>query len=142
MNAKYLTILFSILLIIFSSAMPCFAQTNKTSIELPTFINEAFSNPKVLVAITIQFLLGFGLGYFSLKVIKYIIALIGLIILGSVLSVWSIGGSVENFLAKIGVESQKILPLTKDIATTLGILTVGPVTVGFLVGILVVAMRK
>ena len=126
-------------------ALPvCLAETatNVTRGELPEFISAALSNPRVLVAILIQFLLGLGLGYFSVKVIKYILALIGILVLGSVLSVWSLGGNVDEFLTKIGIETQKALPLIKSIMATLGILTVGPVAIGFIIGIIAGSLKK
>ncbi len=129
-------------------ALPvCLAQTTTAageveSVELPEFISAALSNPKVLIAVLIQFLLGLGLGYFSVKVLKYILALIGILILGSVLSVWSLGGSIEDFLAKVGIEAQKLYPLIQSIMATLGILTVGPVAIGFILGIIAGSVKK
>ncbi len=123
----------------------CLAETagsNVTQGELPEFISAALSNPKVLIAVLIQFLLGLGLGYFSVKVIKYILALLGILVLGSVLSVWSLGGSIDEFLTKIGAEAQKVLPLIKSIMATLGILTVGPVAIGFIIGIIAGSLKK
>ncbi len=146
MKALQLAVLLAIGLAVL--AVPaCLAETatteaNVTQVELPEFISVALSNPKVLVAVVIQFLLGLGLGYFSVKVIKYILALIGILVLGSVLSVWSLGGSVDEFLTRLGIETQKVLPLIKSIMATLGILTVGPVAIGFIIGIIAGSLKK
>jgi hypothetical protein len=117
--------------------------TNETSnMHIADFLTTALTNEKVLIAVTIQFLLGLGLGYYSAKVIKYLLALIGIIILGAVLSVWSLGGSIDDFLLKIGSQAHALMPMIEGFMATLGILTVGPVTVGFLLGLLIAISRK
>jgi len=123
-----------------------FTAGSNTTIMKGSGVNEVLrsmlTNPKVLIAVTIQFLLGLGLGYFSAKVIKYVLALIAIVIIGAVLSVWSLGGSVGEFVSKLGAQAQYALPLIKSFMATLGILTVGPITVGFLLGLLIAFMRK
>ena len=123
-----------------------FTAGSNTTIMKGSGVNEVLrsmlTNPKVLIAVTIQFLLGLGLGYFSAKVIKYVLALIAIVIIGAVLSVWSLGGSVDEFVSKLGAQAQYALPLIKSFMATLGILTVGPITVGFLLGLLIAFMRK
>ncbi len=117
--------------------------TNETSnMHVADFLTTALTNEKVLIAVTIQFLLGLGLGYYSAKVIKYLLALIGIVILGAVLSVWSLGGSIDDFLLKIGSQAHALLPMIEGFMATLGILTVGPVTVGFLLGLLIAISKK
>jgi len=142
-----LLILVAAMIIALTTAPLCLAEAitasgEVESVQLPEFISAALSNPKVLVAVLIQFLLGLGLGYFSVKVIKYVLALIGILVLGSILSVWSLGGSIEDFLAKVGVEAQKLFPLVQSIMATLGILTVGPVAIGFILGIIAGSVKK
>ena len=105
-------------------------------------INLLFSDPKIALTIAIQIILGFALGYFSVKVIKYILALIGIIVLGSVMSVWSLGGSIESFLVQLGGTALQLKPVIINLLTTLGILTVGPVTIGFILGLIIGLMRK
>ena len=117
--------------------------TNESPNEsLPEFISNALSNPRVLIAIGIQFALGLALGYFSVKVLKYILALIGVLILGSILSAWSLGGNINELISSIGVEVQKVLPLIKSVVSALGIFTIGPVAVGFLIGLIIGSTRK
>ena len=148
MKVKALSlILIAAVIIMLTTALLCLAEATTAageveSVQLPEFISAALSNPKVLVAVLIQFLLGLGLGYFSVKVIKYVLALIGILVLGSILSVWSLGGSIEDFLAKVGVEAQKLFPLVQSIMATLGILTVGPVAIGFILGIIAGSVKK
>ena len=109
-------------------------NTNITGVDI---LNELLSNPRVYIAVFIQFVLGLAIGYFSLKVLKYIVALILIIIFGVILSVWSIGGSIYDLLAKIYGSSSQILKIVESIALTLGLLTIGPVAVGFIVGVII-----
>ncbi|MEM3228841.1 MAG: hypothetical protein QXD85_01435, partial [Fervidicoccaceae archaeon] len=51
------------------------------------------SNPKLLISIGIQLLLGILLGYILAKAFKYIIAFILVLIAGVILNVWSISSS-------------------------------------------------
>ena len=104
-------------------------------------ISQASSNPKVLLAFTIQLLMGLGLGYVSVKVAKYIFLFIGILILGSVLSVWSLGESIEGFITNLGSQAMQFVPYIKNLLTMLGILTVGPITIGFIIGFLI-GLRK
>ncbi|ACL10894.1 Putative uncharacterized protein [Desulfurococcus amylolyticus 1221n] len=109
-------------------------NANITGVDI---LNELLSNPRVYIAVFIQFILGLAIGYFSLKVLKYIVALILIIILGVILSVWSIGGSIYDLLAKIYGSSSQILKIVESIASTLGLLTIGPIAVGFIVGVII-----
>jgi len=121
------------------------AETTTTplsGVSVEDIISEALKNPKILIALIIQFALGLGLGYVSVKALKYILAFIGILVLGSVLSVWSLGGSVEDFIANLGVQAQQLLPVIKNFLTTLGLLTVGPVSIGFIIGILLALVKK
>lgn len=120
------------------------AQTeNQTVTEttLPSFLSDALKNPKVMLAVAIQFLMGLGLGYYSAKVIRYILALIGILILGSILSIWSLGGSAYDVISRLGEEATKVYPVIQSVLSALGILTVGPIAAGFIVGV-IIALRK
>ncbi|MEM2006141.1 MAG: hypothetical protein QW154_00660 [Sulfolobales archaeon] len=99
---------------------------------------EVVSDAKVIAAVLIQFLLGLGLGYVSVKALKYIIAFIALLVLGSFLSVWSLGGSVDATLGYLGTLASSV----KNLLFVLGLITVGPVSVGFIVGALIALLRK
>lgn len=93
---------------------------------------------RVTAIALIQFLLGLGLGYVSAKVFKYILAFIAILVLGSFLSVWSLGGSLENTLGHL----KELSETARNFLVVLGVLTVGPVSVGFVVGVLVALLRK
>ncbi len=116
--------------------------TATTTFRIEDLVSTAVKNPKVLVAIVIQLALGIALGYVSVKVIKYILAFIGILVLGAVLSVWSLGGSVQDFITKLGMQAQQVMPFLKSLLATLGLLTVGPVSIGFIIGILIGIAKK
>lgn len=99
---------------------------------------EIVSDMKVVTAILIQFLLGLGLGYVSVKALKYVLAFIALIALGSFLSVWSLGGSIDTTLKYLG----DLASVAKNLLFVLGLLTVGPASVGFILGALIALLRK
>ena len=101
-------------------------------------VETILADPKVAAAVIIQFLMGLGLGYFAVKVLKYVVAFIAILVLGSFLSVWSLGGSVESSLQMLG----EVASTVKGLLTVLGVMTVGPVSVGFIVGALISLLRK
>jgi hypothetical protein len=135
-KAIVLIVLIVILTFIFS-IVSAQAQVNLTDL-----ISEALKNPKVLVVVVIQFLMGLGLGYFSFKVWKYLVALIAIIVLGNVLTIWSLGSSPESFLGQLYETFKQFLPNLIAFIQLLGIMTVGPVTIGFIVGIILAIIRK
>ncbi|MEM4034280.1 MAG: hypothetical protein QXD16_06260 [Sulfolobales archaeon] len=108
----------------------------QAQVNLTDLISEALKNPKVLVVVVIQFLMGLGLGYFSFKVWKYLVALIAIIVLGNVLTIWSLGSSPESFLGQLYETFKQFLPNIIAFIQLLGIMTVGPVTIGFILAII------
>ncbi len=128
------------------SASPTTTASSTTTTQGNTTIGEivsaAMSNPKMAVTMLIEFLLGVGLGYIGVKALRYILAFIGILILGSVLSAWSLGGNMENIAAKLGVEVKQLLPLLKQFALTIGATIVGPASIGVIVGIILAMMKK
>lgn len=102
--------------------------------ELPTI----FSQPQVLAAIAIQFLLGLALGYVSVKALKYVLAFIAILVLGTFLSVWSLGLTPMQALQSLSAALQA----AKDFVVILGLMNVGPVSIGFIVGAIVGLMKK
>ncbi|MEM3949024.1 MAG: hypothetical protein QXM76_05465 [Zestosphaera sp.] len=106
--------------------------------SLESLLSEVLADPKVSAVILVQFLLGLGLGYIAVKVLKYIIAFIAILVLGTFLSIWSLAGSVENTLSTFG----ELANTAKNFITILGLMTVGPVSIGFIVGALLGLLRK
>lgn len=103
---------------------------------------QSLQNPTVLAVLAIQFLLGVGLGYIAVKALKYVIAFIVILVLGVILNVWSLGFSIESLTSELGEHAAQAKDLLFSMAGTLGLLTVGPVAVGFLVGVLISWLRK
>jgi len=52
--------------------------------------------------------------------------------------VWSLGTSPQDVLKNIGITVEAI----KSLAVALGLMTIGPVAIGFIVGALVALLRK
>ncbi len=131
-----------LLLIALVTALPiALAQTNASANE-ESFFTVALQNPKVLATILIQLALGFGLGYFGVKVIKYILAFTAILVIGAILSVWSLGEPIDAFLSKIAPQSKQLLESIYDFLKFLGVMTVGPIAIGFILGALVATVRK
>ncbi len=100
------------------------------------------SDPKVAFAVIVQILMGIALGYYMAKVIKYFLALIGVIIIGVILNVWSLGGSIEDALTNLGIQALELKDVVFNFLSMLGVLTVGPITLGFVIGLIIASSRK
>lgn len=109
---------------------------------LSDIISELMSSPKFYISAFIQFLMGFLVGYFSFKVIKYVIALLITLVIGSFLSVWSLGDSLTTLLSKLFPEIVNAIPYILTALQMLGIIIVGPIAVGFIIGALVGLVRR
>ncbi len=120
-----------------------FAQQNVTQAFSPTqLIDLIASEPRVAIAVAIQILMGLALGYIMVKVFKYVIAFIIVLIIGSLLNVWSLGNNTEDILSRFSSEIVVYKDVIMNIITTLGVLLVGPITVGFFLGLLIGWMKK
>jgi len=131
-------LMFSLLCVAFATFVPMgFCQGEPYDILV-----ELLSNPRTLLIFLVQFGLGLGLGYFSVKALKYIIAIVSLVALGIVLNVWQFGG-LENFLARLGLsgEPTELIAMLNTVVALLGILTMLPIGVGFLVGAITAAVK-
>lgn len=102
----------------------------------------ALSNPRVAIAIGIEVVLGAALGYLMAKMAKYILAFIALLVVGAILNVWSLGGSVEEFLMRIGTTAAELKDVVLGFINMLGLLMVGPVTLGFFIGLIIGMLKK
>jgi len=97
-----------------------------------------FSQSQTLIVMLVEFLLGLGLGYVSVKALKYILAFIAILVLGAFLSVWSLGATPLEVFQSLGSAAS----LVKDFAMALGLMTIGPVSVGFIIGAILGLMKK
>ncbi|AFZ70288.1 hypothetical protein Calag_0526 [Caldisphaera lagunensis DSM 15908] len=108
--------------------------TNASTTQM--FFN-ALHNPYELVTLLIEFFLGLGLGYVSIKILKYIIAFIVIVIIGVILNAWSFGGSLSKTISTLQSQAISLEPLLRNLMFTLGLLTMGPILLGFIIGILI-----
>ncbi|MEO3993946.1 MAG: hypothetical protein QN229_06570 [Desulfurococcaceae archaeon TW002] len=74
---------------------------SKNQNTLSDIISELILSPKFYTSAFIQFLRGFLVDYFFFKVIKYVVALLITLVVGSFLSVWSLGDSLTTLLSKL-----------------------------------------
>jgi glucan phosphoethanolaminetransferase (alkaline phosphatase superfamily) len=113
-----------------------------TDMAIGDALSVILSNNKILVAILLQFLMGLGLGYYFAKAVKYLIALILVMIAGALLNIWSFGGSIDNILTKyisnIAQYRDEVLTLLK----IFGAMLVGPILIGFIIGVIIGLTRK
>ncbi|MEM4488393.1 MAG: hypothetical protein QXK88_06325 [Desulfurococcaceae archaeon] len=106
--------------------------------DIGWILNAAISNPQLAVVILVQFFLGLALGYVALKAFKYILALLAILALGAALSVWSLGITPSEVLSVIGLTVESI----NSLIVLLGLTTMGPVTLGFIIGALASLVKK
>lgn len=95
-------------------------------------------NPQSVMIMFIQFILGAALGYIAVKALKYILAFILILVLGAFLSIWSLGATPQEVLGKLGVTIEAL----KGIAYIVGLMMIGPVAVGFIVGLLLAILLR
>ena len=62
--------------------------------------------------------------------------------LGAVPNIWSFGGSIEGTLKSYYQQFQQMEPMLKKMMTTLGLLTVGPVSIGYIIGLIIGIVKK
>jgi hypothetical protein len=110
--------------------------------EVSDTIIELLSNPKTFIIFLVQLGLGFGLGYFSMKALKYIIAIVCLLTIGVLLNIWQFGG-LQGLLEKTGytMDLAQLIAMLTALASLLGILTILPMGIGFFLGVIVAARR-
>lgn len=117
-------------------------STGESQNTISELISELLSNPKFYTSAFIQFLMGFLVGYFSFKVLKYVIALLITLVIGSFLSVWSLGDSLTTLLSRLFPEIVNAMPYILTALQALGIIIVGPTALGFIIGALVGLVRR
>ncbi len=105
-------------------------------------LGDSLHNPTMLVAIIIQFVLGFAAGYYMAKIAKYIIALVGVFIVGALIGAWGMSGSVEDTLKSLSNNWQEMKSLTLQLVKLISTILVGPTALGFFIGLVVGVTRK
>ncbi|HDI02141.1 MAG TPA: hypothetical protein ENF93_00695 [Ignisphaera sp.] len=112
------------------------------TINLPSLIGSLLANPGAYITMLIEFLLGLGLGYVAMRALKYMLATVGIIFLGIVLGVWSLGNSIYDAIKYLEMLALNLWEIAYTLFAMLGLLVIGPVTIGFIVGALIAHMRK
>ena len=135
-------VLFVVLFTSILSITPVVALPNRVNqtFDLWSFIQPLLSDPRNLSIFATQMILGLGLGYFSGKAAKYLLALIGILILGFYMNLWQLD-ALRSVLSSYGLSPEKMYSLILTIVTIVGITTIFPLAVGFIIGA-IIAMRK
>jgi len=107
-------------------------------VEVHSLIEQLLSNPIQVVVLLVQFFLGLGLGYVSARALKYVLAFMAILVLGSLLNVWSLGLSLEG----LGSHLLETWNYFKGLAQLLGLLTIGPTAIGFVVGAIIALLKR
>ena len=116
-------------------------EANLTTL-IEGFASTAASNPYLLASMAIQFLLGFGLGYVAGKAFKYVLAFIGILALGVLLNVWSLGYTLDELLRAAGERAAELKDALAWFLQTAGLLSLGPASIGFLAGAVTALLRR
>ena len=109
-----------------------------------SLISSLFTNPSSLITFIVEFALGLGLGYFAAKVIKYLLAIIGILLVGVVLNVWNapnLWTNIQQQLGNLGLEWSKVYPALLSIIYILVLTTILPITLGFILGIIIATLN-
>jgi hypothetical protein len=118
------------------------AQTNSSN--LGGITTSLLTNQNSIMIFVIELALGLGLGFFSAKIVKYIIALILIFVIGVVLNVWTspaLGANIQQQLSTLGLEWGKVYPVLISIVYMLGLTTILPITVGFFLGVVIAIVK-
>ncbi|MET1128204.1 MAG: hypothetical protein ABWW70_02690 [Thermoproteota archaeon] len=113
--------------------------SNITIANLPEIIS---ANPKMAIAILIQFLLGLAAGYYTAKIAKYVIALVGVLVLGALIGAWGAAGGVEDMLERVSSQLAAFKDAVVGVMGLFGFLLVGPTAIGFVLGIVIGLLRR
>ena len=111
--------------------------------QLGTNLVDLLSNPTSLILFLIRFLLGFALGYISLRAIKYLVAMLAIIAIGMFLNIWEVD-ALKRALEEAGLELEKLdwQKVIEGVIRFLGLTTMLPIGVGFILGIVVAIIRE
>ena len=116
------------------------ASAQSPAKDLGSYLLYIFTNPATLVTFVVEFLLGLGLGYFSLKALKYILALIAIIVLGILLNIWQSAQLMQFILEQMNIDWPQLLHIILFFSYTLGLTTILPLTLGIILGLVLAAI--
>jgi len=106
-------------------------------VPVTSIIELLLNNPKLAISVGLQLVMGLALGYVMSRVIKYVIAMVLVLVAGVLLNVWSLGGTTEDLIAVFSENLLAYKDVILSFLKTLGVLVVGPITLGFFLGLIV-----
>lgn len=142
--SKILLAALAILAIVLNISVASAQIPSVDNVDIGALLSSLFANPASLIIFVIQLVLGVGLGYFSAKVFKYVLALIGIFIIGVLLNIWQssqLESNVKEQLTNLSLTWSKVYPVLLSLIYMLGLTTVLPITLGFVIG-LIIAVAK
>jgi len=105
-------------------------------------INNALNDPVYAAILLLQVLIGIGLGYFTVKAAKYIIVVLGLIGASLALNAWALGRSPESSVVMVEDVAVKLRDIAVPVARMVGLMTLGPLTTGFIIGVIIALVKS
>lgn len=118
------------------------SNATATEVSITSIIELLLNNPKLAISMGLQLMMGLALGYVMSRVIKYVIALVLVLVAGVFLNVWSLGGTTEDLIAIFNKNLLAYKDVILSFLKTLGVLMVGPITVGFFIGLILGWMKR
>ncbi len=143
MKLSFSALLIAVLVCTITLVVPV-AYATSGSPDISSVLSSLFTNTGSLLTFVIELALGLGLGYFAAKALKYIIALVAIFVVGVLLNVWQspqITDSIRTILAANGISVSNLPSVFMTIIIALGLTTVLPITIGFIIGV-VIAIAK
>lgn len=101
----------------------------------------ASQNPMLLVIMAVQFIMGLIAGYLTAKIAKYVIALLGIFLVGALLGIWGTASSVNEAVKRVEALAE-LKDVVYKLAQIFGFMAIGPTMIGFIVGIIIGVVRK
>jgi len=119
--------------------------------SIPELLSQIASDPVSLAFFIVRLLLGFAIGYVSLRILKYIIFMLIALGVAIFLNIWEAQGgaqpweAVREALKKLGLEKvswEEINALISSFQTVWLTTTVFPLVIGFVIGLIVAIIRE
>jgi hypothetical protein len=105
------------------------------------YILSLFANPSVLLIFGIELLLGIGLGYFAIKALKYVVAVILILALGIILNIWQSPNILKTVQEQLGIGMSQLWSVMLSLVYAFGVTTILPISLGFIIGIILAIIR-
>ena len=137
MKAKILLVILVVLTLIAQTAV---AHGQISVKDLPSIVASLITNPASLITFFIELALGIGLGYFSVKVAKYLLALVAIFVVGVLLNILQ-SGNLQGIMEELKLQWSTVYPVLQSLIVLVGLTTVLPITLGFIIGFIIGLQR-